>query len=324
MRPSAALAGGRLRVVFASLTPTLNIWSLPLDEGRPRSGAVQPAQVTSGAYDAQLTASADGRRLAFVSSRGGNKDIWWKDLATGREMPLISAPGDQFGPILSDDGARLAYQTYETGQRSQYLVSLSSGPDGAVQPTPPEKLCSGCLRLWDLSSDAARFLELHAPAPRITLGLLNRATGQSALWLEHPEFSIARVRFSHDDRWISFLTLRGDRGRVYVAPFRPEAGPKPDEWIAITGQDTFHDKPEWSPDGALLYYTSDRDGLLCIYAQRLDPASRRPVGTAMEVYHSHSARRSIMNANIIEHDVAVTRDKLLFHLGEVTGNIWMK
>jgi hypothetical protein len=38
--------------------------------------------------------------------------------------------------------------------------------------------------------------------------------------------------------------------------------------------------PAWSPDSNLLYYLSKRDGFLCLWAQRLDPATKRPAGAA--------------------------------------------
>ena len=36
--------------------------------------------------------------------------------------------------------------------------------------------------------------------------------------------------------------------------------------------------PIWSPDGNLLYFLSERDGFRCIWGQKLDPASKRPLG----------------------------------------------
>ena len=45
-----------------------------------------------------------------------------------------------------------------------------------------------------------------------------------------------------------------------------DAPPSEDKWIWITDHSTFHDKGWWSPDGNLLYYTSDGDGFKCIRA----------------------------------------------------------
>ena len=65
------------------------------------------------------------------------------------------------------------------------------------------------------------------------------------------------------------------------------------EWIPITDFTRENDKPRWSPDGNLLYFTSDRDGWRWIWTRRLDPATKRPAGEPIGVFHAHSARRSM-------------------------------
>ncbi|MGH9657139.1 MAG: hypothetical protein ACRD96_01270, partial [Bryobacteraceae bacterium] len=141
----------------------------------------------------------------------------------------------------------------------------------------------------------------------------------------HSTYELARARFSPDGRWIAFTAGTGAglfyRNRIAIVPKDPP--PDEDKWIWITDDSTFHEKPRWSPDGSLLYYTSDRDGFRCVRAQRLDPATKRPVRAAFDVYHSHGARTSLMNAGIQFMDISVTRDRLIFNLEERTGNIWM-
>jgi hypothetical protein len=46
-------------------------------------------------------------------------------------------------------------------------------------------------------------------------------------------------------------------------------------------------RPAWSPDGNLLYFFSDSDGSRCIWARRLDPKTKKPVGTPFAVLHLH-------------------------------------
>ena len=48
--------------------------------------------------------------------------------------------------------------------------------------------------------------------------------------------------------------------------------------------------PSWSPDASLLYFWSDRDGSPCLWAQRLDPATKRPTGAPLSIQHFHSQR----------------------------------
>jgi WD40 repeat protein len=135
---------------------------------------------------------------------------------------------------------------------------------------------------------------------------------------------LACARFSPDDRWISFFAVTGPaRSRVQVVPFRAGTVPSPDQWIAVTDDQSFRDKPVWSPDGNPLYFTSDRDGFRCIWAQRLDPKTKRPLGPPLEIHHSHGARRSLLNANILPLELHVAPGRLVFHIGEITGNILM-
>jgi len=52
--------------------------------------------------------------------------------------------------------------------------------------------------------------------------------------------------------------------------------------------------------------------------------ARRPVGPARDVYHFHSARRSLFNVpNSGYVGLSLIRDQLVFSMGEITGNIWM-
>jgi Tol biopolymer transport system component len=75
---------------------------------------------------------------------------------------------------------------------------------------------------------------------------------------------------------VSFNAVTPGRSRIFVVPFRG-AGPVPEaDWTAIT-DGRWDDKPTWSPDGNLLYMVSERDGFRCIWAQRLHPATKRPL-----------------------------------------------
>ena len=69
--------------------------------------------------------------------------------------------------------------------------------------------------------------------------------------------------------------------------------------------------------------STDRDGFLCLWAQRVDAGTKQPVGPALTVYHFHEARRSMTNTDLGSLEMSVARDKIVFNLGELTGNLWM-
>ena len=118
--------------------------------------------------------------------------------------------------------------------------------------------------------------------------------------------------FSPDGRWFSFTDITS--GHEYIAPAR-ERPVAESEWIDVIEGVT------WPADGNLVYTLSGRDGHLCVWAQRVSPATRTLVGAPFAVFHSHNARLSIDPTDRGTLDVAGGR--MVFSMGERTGNIWM-
>ena len=86
---------------------TSQIWSLSPETS-------DPVPITKGKYlDHNPVWSTDGRRLFFISDRGGSSDVWWQSVNTrgepaGTAQPLTAGAG--VGAIaLSRDGSHLAY-----------------------------------------------------------------------------------------------------------------------------------------------------------------------------------------------------------------------
>jgi hypothetical protein len=71
----------------------------------------------------------------------------------------------------------------------------------------------------------------------------------------------------------------------------------------------------------MLYYVSDRDGFVCIWARRLDPATKKPMDEPRAVVHFHN--RHISLGSVYGLELSVAKDKLVFNLNEASGNIWL-
>src|SRR5262249_6763713 len=133
-RPSIAIpAGGSPRLVFAALVENMNIWALPLDaaQGR-RRGELSPLTPTAAAASNPALA-LEGRRLFFTSNRAGNRDIWVKVLASGKETNLTNAPVSEWRPTLTADGSKVAYRMIETPSPSIWVLPVAEGSQGAPQ-----------------------------------------------------------------------------------------------------------------------------------------------------------------------------------------------
>jgi serine/threonine protein kinase/dipeptidyl aminopeptidase/acylaminoacyl peptidase len=313
-KPSV-IPGGR--IAFASLKQDVNIWSLPIAaDGIRVAGELQ--QVTSAAFDAHTSLSADAKKLVFISTRAGNADVWIKDLVSGAEKALTATPAHKEQPEITADGTRVAYLVFENSRWVIHEIATSGGV--------PQRLCQDCGRPWDWSPDGRKLLYLIPEGvrqPGLVVGMVDVATRDKAVYLEHPNYSLARARFSPDGRWVSFTAIGPANMRIVIAPVQDHGAPREDQWITIAEETPVVDKSQWSPDGNLLYFISEADGYRCIRARRLEPATKRPVGPPLDIYHSHNARRSLMNPWLGLLEISVSPDKLFFNLGETTGNTWM-
>jgi hypothetical protein len=113
--------------------------------------------------------------------------------------------------------------------------------------------------------------------------------------------------------------VKDGRSEVFVTPFRKGLVPR-GEWIPIadTGWD---DKPHFSVDGKMIFFSSDRDGYRCIWAQPVT-SDMHPAGSPFAVYHAHERRRSLRNLGYA-FEIAVGPDMVFFDQQELKGNIWL-
>jgi hypothetical protein len=83
-------------------------------------------------------------------------------------------------------------------------------------------------------------------------------------------------------------------------------------------------KPECAaaPSGKLLYYISERDGFACIWARRLNPRTKMPMGEPFAVHHQHSGC-FFLNTPTGFGGVRVTHDRLFWIVAEGTGDVFL-
>jgi serine/threonine protein kinase len=301
--PSCA-SGGVL--TFTNVETRRDFWSLPFDLDRGTSmGTLE--RITQGpAWRADASLSNNGRYVVFASDQSGRLNIWMRELASGKELSVSSSSFVQRFPVISPSGARTAFAMFEKEKRVLYVSSRGGAP---------EKLCEGCLRATDWSRDEKRLLVFGGNPYEINV--LDVASHEQTPLLKHPTYNLIYGRFSPDNRWVSFTArTQPNRARITIAPVD---GPKPipeSAWIAIADVGPA-DWADWSPDGKILYFTSPRDGHNCLWGQRIDPSSRRPVGEAFAVQHFHG-RVSYVNTGW-----SVAGGRIGLSLVEQTGNVWM-
>ena len=309
-------------IAFAGVEHKTNIWALPLRANQGHAdGALQ--QLTAGSSsDYNPAISRDGKLLIYESQRSLlSSDLWSKDLTTGRTKQLTTTPWFEYNPAISGDNSLVAYTVFEQPPKvteKEWLGALTL-PGGAFR-----KVCEqDCFLSWGLNSDGSELL-YSADVRHRKLALLNTKTGAKRPLVEHPVYELFQASFSPDDRWVAFnpLTPTGQTP-IYVVPTNSPNGVPPDQWIRITADNTQDGKPRWSPDGNLIYFVSTRDGFTCLWAQKLDAQTKRPVGPAFAVYHMHGIRNSMGAIPTQYVSISVGQGKVVMPLSDMKGNVWL-
>jgi len=319
-RPAAASvvsSAGLRRIAFASVSHKENVWSIALDTNVP--GSAGPlTQLTHGTSSQVFpSVSADGTKVTYITDNAYNDQVWLLDVASGKTSLLSPTGSTKFRVRMRRDGSDVFYG--DAPAAVVYAVRASGGP--------PEPICEKCGSwVWDWSPDRRWLLVFAVSTPEkpwVPADIVDVGSKKSRRFLERPNEDLFNFEISPDGRWMVFRAQAASRSRVYVAAFNGDQGPAENTWIEITDGSTMDDKMHWSPDGRWIYTLSSRDGFQCIWAYPLDGQTKRPVGPPVAALHSHGARLSIRNANLVPQDFSVARDKIVFNQGDITGNIWM-
>ena len=306
---SVALDG---RMVFVSRTVQSDIWSLPIDANRGTVEGPLKRVTQDAADDYDPTLSDDGATLVFRSRRAGRFAVILRRLGGAAETILTRMPEEHY-PAVSRDGTRVAYSVPQDDKMPVFVVGTSGGT--------PQQVCDDCgeAKEWSPQGDEILYVTARDPSG---IGLLKVGSSPNHAWLEHPGYGIYGPRLSSDARWIAF-NGRTDRlapARVFIAKVEGAVVAGEKDWIVVSDDG---DAPTWSPQATLLYFWSDRDGSPCLWAQRLDPATKRPTGAPLSIQHFHSRGLSWKNLYLGAPGIAVARDRIVCNLGEHSGNVWM-
>jgi len=211
--------------------------------GKKLSTVGEPANYT------QPNLSPDDSKLAVAirDPQTKTRDIWIFDLKRGSKTRLTFDPADDFNPVWSPDGARIAFTSNRAGQRDIYVKPA----DGSGQ----EELLLGEKGTDKHSEDWSRdgkFLLYNYTSPRNTnLYVLPLDGDRKPVPIVDINLHASEGQFSPNGRWVAYRLLDSGKQQVYVEGFGLDPSQPRGKWqISTVGGEL----PRWSNDGKELYY----------------------------------------------------------------------
>lgn len=192
------------------------------------------------------------RRLAVMDYDGANVQF----LTDSRSLVLA--------PRFSQQGDRIIYTSYQSGQPRVYLMDIAT-----VQPRPLEAIPAGNMTFSPrFSPDGNRVVFSMEQGGNTEIFLLDLATGQRVQLTNSPAIETA-PSFSPDGSQIVFESDRTGTQQIYVMP---SSGGEARRISQGTGR---YGTPVWSPRGDYIAFTKQEAGRFHIGVMRTNGGEER-------------------------------------------------
>ena len=202
--------------------------------------------------------SPDGTQIAFYSERGGNNDIYRRELGTDTRHRLTNNSRSDGSPDWSPDGTQIAFSSDRDGDRDIYVMD-ADGEDAYLR-----RLTNNSRNDYNpaWSPDGTRIAftsDLYGDADIFVMD----ADGANLRPLTYSRAFDGYPAWSPDGTQIAFSSTRDGTFDIFVMD---TDGANLRRLTYNSGNDLFS---AWSPDGRKIAFVSDRDGGPEIYVMDL-------------------------------------------------------
>jgi eukaryotic-like serine/threonine-protein kinase len=310
-----------------------SIFQIPLDDRGHKSGPLENLSLHEANKQGAPSLSRNGKWMVYESAAPGKPDsIRIRDLTSSKDRLLDDKgrrPFDYNPTSISPDGSRVLFR----GDCNLGPPNGTSSPCvfmAAAAGDQKEQICANCMPRGFSSDGAVLLLEKYEASDNDGVSIVAfdvKSKKEKAFFRASPSHPwLYEPFFSWDDRWVVFKKLQPQNrlpSQLLIAPVRDGLAADESMWIPITDGLQNGDKPQFSADGNTVFYTSTRDGYLCIWEQRLNPLTKRPIGpaTAFEHIHSSEGRSGYVTQGLS--DLSVAHNKMVINLWQADPGVWM-
>ena len=324
---------GKLLYSTASLRAA--IFQIPITERGQKFGSSAQIPLPDGGTYISPAVTRDGKRMAYIAaSRGKRNAVMLRDLTTGVDQ-LVDDRGrsvhrTDYVITITPDGSKVIFErdcdhgVFPVDHQSPLPCTFIASPSNG----DPEQICERC-RPRGLSSNGSMLLADNldpSDGTKDEIVAVNLHTRTVQPFLSDPSGPIRGGYFSPDDQWVVFeKAAAGDLPpfQIFIARVRHGLPVPKGEWITITDATFSDDKAQFSADGNTVFFTSTRDGYLCVWAQRLDPETKHPAGAPFPVEHFHNSEGHHGTGVQMNLELSVARNLILMNLPQVQSGVWM-
>ena len=294
------------RMVFSTVSPTINVWSLPLNAGNGTVSGPPEALTSDAMGKLDVTAAGDGSRFAWMAYTVKQTEIRIRETTSGSETSIpLSNKTQSVDPRLNRDGSRLTYSDLVGGKSVSSVYDTGTGTTSVV--------CEDC-----------GILGIFSTAPGFLVRMGNRLVRQDQVGGQQNQVldvtgrgRLVEAALAPSDRWVAF-TLARPNGTAALLLADARRSTSAEAWATLAEDLSYVGAPAWSSDGRILYYGSKADDFNCIWAQRFDAAGR-PEGEPFAVFHNHNLP-NMMIFGVSR--IAASRNRLFLLLSDFKGDLW--
>jgi TolB protein len=249
-------------------------------------------------------------RVAFVSARGRDKELYVMDLDGANRQALTADRSIAMSPAFSHDGSLVLFTSYRGGAGPRVFVTrvgggrpyLVSGRPGlntsaSYSPDGREIVCSlsmdgnSEIYLLDARGGSPRRLTNQraidtspawAPTGREIAFTSDRGGAPQVYLMDREGGNVRRltydVTYTDSPAWspkgdrLAFVARTGSGFDIYTC--RPDGS---DTRLVVSGAS--NENPRWSPDGRHIIYASNREGAFGLFVNDLDGRPSRRLDT---------------------------------------------